>query len=218
MFRRPGPLANRLPIQRFLQHRLWQRLCELRPEDQVPPIVVCTLKLMTGKSKKLIKANHKKADDLKEGQAFDSAGTGLFQTPLIQMIANVMWFANKFYEGIDVSWFNFGHIECCIGEWMTGVRVNIDFTEAEYKSVFDGHLRDLIPFDKHTQSLLDKKCVKIHNRGRFHACVQPLSELANRGAAQFDAAIKEYEIRDHTESDGENGCLTEEGKMMAAAA
>ncbi|KAJ7473678.1 hypothetical protein B0H11DRAFT_2236507 [Mycena galericulata] len=93
---------------------------------------------------------------------------------------------------------------------MTGVRVNIDFTEAEYKSVFDGHLRDLIPFDKHTQSLLDKKCVKIHNRGRF--------QLANRGAAQFDAAIKEYEIRDHTESDGENGCLTEEGKMMAAAA
>ncbi|KAJ7431464.1 hypothetical protein B0H11DRAFT_1941692 [Mycena galericulata] len=159
-------------LAKMVFKRASQCRCELRTKSH--PIVICALKFMTGKSKKMIKANRKKADDLKEGQAFvykDSAGTRLFQTPLIQMLANVMWFANKFDEGI------------------------------EYPFYFN-------PFPMPTIALLLTVIPRL---------CSPLSELANRGATQFDAVIKEYEKRDHSESDGENGCLTEEGEMMAAA-
>ncbi|KAJ7494241.1 hypothetical protein B0H11DRAFT_1717334, partial [Mycena galericulata] len=90
--------------------RASQCRCELKTKSH--PIVICALKFMTGKSKKMIKANCKTADDLKRRAGIyfsphskDSAGTGLFQTPLIQMIANVMWFASKFDEGIEYPFY-----------------------------------------------------------------------------------------------------------------
>ncbi|KAF7366226.1 hypothetical protein MVEN_00499800 [Mycena venus] len=68
------------------------------------PVVTCALKFQTGGNKKILKANRKKAEDLLEGNSFvyedPVAKTGLYQTFLIQLIANLMWFANKSDEGI----------------------------------------------------------------------------------------------------------------------
>ncbi|KAJ6531516.1 hypothetical protein DFH09DRAFT_1093189 [Mycena vulgaris] len=68
--------------------------------------------------------------------------------------------------------------------------------------------------------LLEKICIKIHNRGRFRAGVQPLSRMPNAsslGIAAFQAAMKEYEQDEQTETDGENGYPSEVEPTSAAA-
>ncbi|KAJ6559416.1 hypothetical protein DFH09DRAFT_1316722 [Mycena vulgaris] len=65
-----------------------------------------------------------------------------------------------------------------------------------------------------------KLCIKIHNRGRFHAGVQPLSRMPNAsslGIAAFQAAMKEYEPDEQTETDEEDGYLSEVEPASAAA-
>ncbi|KAJ6528049.1 hypothetical protein B0H19DRAFT_1256268 [Mycena capillaripes] len=210
-------------------------------KTKAAPVVISALKFQTGGNKKILKANRKKAEDLKEGNSFDPvAKTGLYQTFLIQLIANLMFFANKHDEGIKYfAYFNpfpvsaialiLTVIECCIDEWLTGVRVAIEFSEADYRSVYNNHLRDLIAFGDATKKydLLEKIQIKIHNRGRhvsllvlcylseiphrFHAGVQPLSEVARApaiGPAAFAAALKEYEEGETTDTDGEDGYLS----------
>ncbi|KAJ6559536.1 hypothetical protein B0H19DRAFT_874276, partial [Mycena capillaripes] len=126
-------------------------------KTKAAPVVISALKFQTGGNKKILKANRKKAEDLKEGNSFvyedPVAKTGLYQTFLIQLIANLIFFANKHDEGIKYfAYFNtfpvsaialILTIECCIDEWLTGVRVAIEFSEADYRSVYNNHLRDL---------------------------------------------------------------------------
>ncbi|KAJ7931887.1 hypothetical protein B0H13DRAFT_2263439 [Mycena leptocephala] len=104
-------------------------------------------------------------------------------------------------------------IQCCIDEWVTGVRIQIEFTEAEYRSVYNNHLRDLIAFGEATKKydLLEKIQIEIHNRGRFHAGVQPISQTAQVpaiGPAAFAIALKEYEEGEETDTDGEDAYIS----------
>ncbi|KAJ7671903.1 hypothetical protein B0H17DRAFT_1208833 [Mycena rosella] len=207
------------------------------------PLVQCELKFQSGSNPKIMKLNRTKAEDLKEGKVFvyknPAQRKGLFQVFLIQMIANLMFFVNRHDEGIKyTAYFNPFPVTAItliltIDEWMTGVtgdnkqhtgpcvRVDIEFSEADYRSVYDGHLRDLIVYGKHTKKsdLLEKLCIKIHNRGRFHAGVQPISRLTSLsiGFDAFAAAIKEYEEADQTDTDGESSYLSELEAEAAAA-
>ncbi|KAJ7914203.1 hypothetical protein B0H13DRAFT_2270870 [Mycena leptocephala] len=94
----------------------------------------------------------------------------------------------------------------------------IEFTEAEYRSMYDNHLRDLIAFGEATKKydLLEKIQIKIHNRGQFHAGVQPISQMAQVpaiGPAAFAAALKEYEEGEETDTDGEDGYISPGDKV-----
>jgi hypothetical protein len=60
-------------------------------------------------------------------------------------------------------------MECGIDEWGTGIKTEIAFTAADYRPVFEAHLKTLREFEKHTKkhSLLDKICTKLYNVGRY---------------------------------------------------
>ena len=60
-------------------------------------------------------------------------------------------------------------MECGIDEWGTGVKIDIPFTAANYRPVFDAHLKCLHEFQEATKKhrLLDKICTKLYNVGQF---------------------------------------------------
>ena len=39
-------------------------------------------------------------------------------------------------------------IECCIDEWVTGMRTDISFTVQDYCGIYDSHLKCLQEFDE----------------------------------------------------------------------
>jgi hypothetical protein len=117
-------------------------------------------------------------------------------------------------------------IECCIDEWISGVRTDIPFSTALYKDVYQDHIRTLERFDKVTnQIILPNILVKLYNRGRwvlnlksrvtvvanmisrFHAGAMPISSVSAPSIPDevFHAALKEYEDDPRTETEGENG-------------
>ena len=59
-------------------------------------------------------------------------------------------------------------IECCIDEWISGIRADIPFSTALYKDVYEDHIRCLEHFNKVTKQLiLPNILVKLYNRGRL---------------------------------------------------
>jgi uncharacterized protein DUF6532 len=59
-------------------------------------------------------------------------------------------------------------IECCIDEWISGIRTDIPFSTALYKDVYEDHIRCLERFNKITKQLiLPNILVKLYNRGRY---------------------------------------------------
>jgi hypothetical protein len=116
-------------------------------------------------------------------------------------------------------------MECGIDEWGTGIKTDVAFTVADYRTVFDAHLRCLRDFREATKKheLLDKICTKLYNVGRyvinlfidrlsnfrfsFHSGAQPIASVitAAVSANAFAAALKEYEENSDTETDGEDG-------------
>ena len=60
-------------------------------------------------------------------------------------------------------------IECCIDEWVTGLKEDIKFTSAAYVSVYHGHLDSLQRFGERTApyKLLDKICCDLHDIARY---------------------------------------------------
>ena len=59
-------------------------------------------------------------------------------------------------------------IECCIDEWITGIKTDIPFSTALYKDVYEDHIRCLERFNKITKQLiLPNILVKLYNRGRY---------------------------------------------------
>lgn len=58
-------------------------------------------------------------------------------------------------------------IECCIDEWISGIRTDIPFSTTLYKDVYEDHIRCLERFDKITkQIILPNILLKLYNRGR----------------------------------------------------
>ena len=60
-------------------------------------------------------------------------------------------------------------MECGIDEWGTGIKTDVAFTAADYRTVFDSHLRCLRDFQEATKKyeLLDKICTKLYNIGWY---------------------------------------------------
>ncbi|KAG2157670.1 uncharacterized protein EDB93DRAFT_1078303 [Suillus bovinus] len=126
----------------------------------------------SSESRDVIRQNRDLAEALKDGSSFVfkvcSAmvyfHTGIYKTELLQDGINVMWFANRSDEGIVYNqFFNpmpiklivlmLTTIECCIDEWMQGVKEDIRFTAIAYGSVYHNHLNSLQCFDERTAAL-----------------------------------------------------------------
>ncbi|KAG1794062.1 hypothetical protein EV424DRAFT_1335561, partial [Suillus variegatus] len=104
---------------------------------------------------------------------------GIYKTELLQDGINVMWFANRSDEGIVYNqFFNpmpiklialmLTTIECCIDEWMQGVKEDIRFTAIAYGSVYNNHLNSLQRFDERTApyKLFERICDNLHDVAR----------------------------------------------------
>jgi len=59
-------------------------------------------------------------------------------------------------------------IECCIGEWTTGMRTDTAFTVQDYCRIYDSHLNCLQEFDGATKefSVLEGICARIYEDRR----------------------------------------------------
>ncbi|KAG2096658.1 hypothetical protein BD769DRAFT_1335435, partial [Suillus cothurnatus] len=119
----------------------------------------------TSRSIVTIKANHGLAESLKEGASFVfkdwEMKSGIYKSDLIQSGINDMWFANRIDEGIVYArYFDplpvkmlalvLTVMECCINEWLTGVREDIKFASVTYSPVYLVHLESLQRFEERT--------------------------------------------------------------------
>ncbi|KIK33404.1 hypothetical protein CY34DRAFT_99662, partial [Suillus luteus UH-Slu-Lm8-n1] len=82
---------------------------------------------------------------------------GVFRTKLTQKAANAVWFRNKKDEGIVFApYFTplpipamallYTAAGCCIDKWANGERIDIAFSEDEYKETYDKHIANLKKF------------------------------------------------------------------------
>ncbi|KAJ7840202.1 hypothetical protein B0H14DRAFT_2512693 [Mycena olivaceomarginata] len=172
----------------------------------------------SGQNRKNVRKNRQLAEDLKEGLGYcykefspnAAQRKGLYKAKIIQKSINQMWFNNRRDEG-DTHPELFGPafpkpafalvlsaIECSIDEWATGVKTDVPFTSADYRSVYQEHLKCLDQFEKHTapRDILGNILTRTHNIGRFHSGAQPLAPQASTSALSKD---------EETETDGENG-------------
>ncbi|KAG1796856.1 hypothetical protein EV424DRAFT_1274860, partial [Suillus variegatus] len=116
-------------------------------------------------SMEVIRSNQDLVESLKMGSVFvfknPSSKSGIYKTKLLQQGINVMWFLNRSDEGIIYhKYFNpmpvktialvLTMIECCINEWMQGIKEDIKFTLATYGAIFNHHLSSLQHFNKRT--------------------------------------------------------------------
>ncbi|KAJ7094999.1 hypothetical protein C8R44DRAFT_890125 [Mycena epipterygia] len=183
----------------------------------------------SGQNKKNVQKNRQLAEDLKDGLGFcykefpavAAKRKGLYKAPIIQKSANLMWFNNRRDEGATHPEL-FGPalpkpafalilsaIECSIDEWATGIKTDVPFTAADYRSVYQEHLTCLADFEKASgrRDILGNILTRVHNIGRFHSGAQPLAPTAHSSlsTAALNAAIQEYDDDEETVSDGENG-------------
>ncbi|KAG1897052.1 uncharacterized protein F5891DRAFT_1051148 [Suillus fuscotomentosus] len=134
-------------------------------------------------SNDVIRQNRDLAESLKDGSVFAfkdwKSKKGIYKTELLQLGINIMWFTNRHDEGvIHHKYFNpmpvevialvLTTIECCIDEWLQGLKEDIKFTSATYGTVYHGHFCSLQRFDERTApyKLLDKIRVNLHDVAR----------------------------------------------------
>lgn len=140
-----------------------------------------------------------------------SSKSGIYKTELLQQGINGMWFLNRGDEGVIYhKYFDpipiktialvLTAIECCVDEWLQGIKEDIKFTSASYGAVYNHHLRSLQRFDEHTApyKLLSKIRTNLHDTARFHAGVASLNPLSATSQghiddAAFEDAIQEYQ-------------------------
>ncbi|KAJ7732843.1 hypothetical protein B0H16DRAFT_1328495, partial [Mycena metata] len=200
-------------------------------KTKVRALVELVFGFESGQNKKNVRKNRQLAEDLKEGMGFcyrdspadPAARKGLYKAPIIQKSINLMWFNNRRDEGAkhpEIFGPQFpkpgfalvlSAIECSIDEWATGIKTDIPFTAADYRSVYEEHLKCLDDFEKHTSQradILGSILTRVHNIGRFHSGAQPIAPVASTSSlsrATLDAAVREFEEDEETEDDGENG-------------
>ncbi|KAG1818054.1 uncharacterized protein BJ212DRAFT_122398 [Suillus subaureus] len=172
-------------------------------------------------SNNVIRQNRDLAESLKDGAVFAFkdwvSKMGIYKMELLQLGINVMWFANRHDEGvIHHKYFNpmpievialvLTTIECCIDEWLQGLKEDIKFTSATYGTVYHGHFGSLQRFDERTApyKLLERIRTNLHNTARFHAGVDTLtiSSSASRiSDAAFEDAIREYRLEEQDDAE-----------------
>ncbi|KAG1764173.1 hypothetical protein EV702DRAFT_982245 [Suillus placidus] len=138
----------------------------------------------TSRSTAAIKQNRDLAESLKDESRFVfkdwEMKSGIYKTELIQAAVNDMWFANRNDEGVihgryfeplpvEIIALILTAIECCIDEWITGVKEDIKFSSNAYSSVYVGHLSSLQRFDERTSAykLLGKIADNILDIARY---------------------------------------------------
>ena len=90
-----------------------------------------------------------------------------FNPLTIEAVALVLSAVCKFRDYLQHTQTYRLQIECCIDEWISGIRSDIPFSTALYKDVYQDHIRCLERFDKVTnQLILPNILVKLYNRGR----------------------------------------------------
>ncbi|KAG2086371.1 hypothetical protein BD769DRAFT_1681213 [Suillus cothurnatus] len=167
-------------------------------------------------SREVIRENRDLAESLKTSSSFVfkdwTAKTGIYKTELLQDGINVMWFANRSNEGIihnkyfdpmpiEVIALTLTAIECCIDEWLQGIKEDIKFTATTYGSVYQTHLSSLQHFNERTApyKLLTRIRQNLHDVARFHAGVETPTTVSDRSRISdeaFEDAIREHQLQE----------------------
>ncbi|KAJ7787795.1 hypothetical protein B0H14DRAFT_2629001 [Mycena olivaceomarginata] len=187
-----------LDIAKLITSRTSQMRGELKTKVRV--LVKLTFSFESDQNKCNVRKNHQLAEDLKEGMGYAyktspskaDSRKGLYKAPLIQKSLNVMWFANCRSEGATYPEM-FGPIlhkptlalvltaiECGIDEWATGIKADVPFTSADYRSVYIDHIKAMTDFETRSapRDILGNILTRLHNIGRFHSGAQPLIATA----------------------------------------
>ncbi|KAG1842711.1 hypothetical protein C8R48DRAFT_678958 [Suillus tomentosus] len=144
-------------------------------------------------SREVIRQNRDLVESLKDGSSFVfkdwTAKTGIVH--------------NKYFKPmpIEVIALTLTAIECCIDEWLQGVKEDIKFTAATYGSIYQTHLSSLQRFDERTApyKLLERICDNLHDVAHFHAGVEILTTVSDASQISdeaFEDAIREYQLQD----------------------
>ncbi|KAF8193587.1 hypothetical protein K438DRAFT_1828910 [Mycena galopus ATCC 62051] len=214
-------------IAKLITSQMSQMRGEVKSE--VRGLIELTFGFASGQNKKNIRKNHQLAEDLKEdmGYAYEvnpskSQGRkGLYKAGIIQKTTNLMWFGNRRAEGaMNPEMFGpalpkptlalvLTAIECGIDEWATGIKTDVPFTSADYRTTYTDHIASLTAFEKRSapRDILGNILTRLHNVGRFHSGSQPLvaARTISLSTSAIDAAIKEYDENSETETEGEFG-------------
>ncbi|KAJ7347810.1 hypothetical protein DFH08DRAFT_698799 [Mycena albidolilacea] len=219
-------------IAKLITSRTSQMRGELK--TKVRALVELTFGFESGQNKRNVRKNRQLAEDLKEGMGYAyktspskaDSRKGLYKAPLIQKSLNVMWFANRRSEGATHPEM-FGPIlrkptlalvltaiECGIDEWATGIKADVPFTSADYRSVYIDHIKAMSDFETRSapRDILGNILTRLHNIGRFHSGAQPLVATApatSLSTSAIDAAIREYDEDEETVTEGELGEASE---------
>ncbi|KAJ7445476.1 hypothetical protein FB451DRAFT_1189156 [Mycena latifolia] len=237
-----------MPITPDIAKLITRRGSQMRGElkTKVRGLVELVFGFESGQNQKIVRKNRQLAEDLKEGMgycykefpAIAAQRRGMYKAKIIQRSSNLMWFNNRRDEGaMHPELFGpvfpkpafalvLTAIECSVDEWATGIKTDVAFTSADYRSVYLEHLKCLDEFEKHTapRGILTNILTRMHNLGRqvlvtfplllcahhflrFHSGAQPIAPIkkASLSKAVLDAAIREYDEDDNTETDGEDG-------------
>ncbi|KAJ7938024.1 hypothetical protein B0H13DRAFT_2261368 [Mycena leptocephala] len=120
-----------------------------------------------------------------------------------------MWFSNQRDEGAEYPELfgpifptAFALVLSAVSARLTTTRTKTDvpFTSADLRSVYQDD------FEKYTAPRHPGKY--LHNIGRFYSNAHPIAAVASTSAlscAALDAAVREYEEDENTETDGEHG-------------
>ncbi|KAG1747496.1 hypothetical protein EDD22DRAFT_958240 [Suillus occidentalis] len=162
----------------------------------------------TSNSNTVIRQNWDLAENLKDGSVFAfkdwAMKSGIYKMELLQLSINVMWFADQHDEGvIHHKYFNpmpikvialvLTTIECCIDEWLQGLKEDVKFMLATYGPVYHGHFSSLQCFNKYMApyKLLKKICVNLHNMAQYIDSVDTLSTISSSASWISDMAFKD---------------------------
>ncbi|KAG1750036.1 uncharacterized protein EDB91DRAFT_1244629 [Suillus paluster] len=182
-----APFPDGVAVEMRLAKEAWHEACEIKGiQVKLTPPAVKMLLLRI--SHEVIRKNRDLAESLKGGSAFAfkdwMSKTGIYKSELLQDSINIMWFANQNDEGIIYhKYFNpipvevvalvLTAIECCIDEWLQGLKEDIKFTLATYASIYQAHFDSLQCFHKHMApyKLLERLCDSLHDRARCRSTV-----------------------------------------------
>ncbi|KAG1725242.1 hypothetical protein EDB19DRAFT_1915159 [Suillus lakei] len=151
-------------------------------------------------SNTVIRQNRDLAESLKDGSVFAfkdwELKKGIYKTELLQLVST----SCGFYRSCLTT------IECCIDEWLQGLKEDVKFTSATYGTVYHGHFGSLQHFDEHTApyKLLKRICVNLHDTAHFHAGVDTLtisSSASQISDMAFEDAIREYQPEEQDDAE-----------------
>ncbi|KAJ7728991.1 hypothetical protein B0H14DRAFT_3718746 [Mycena olivaceomarginata] len=179
-------------IAKLITSRTSQMRGELK--TKVSALVELTFGFESGQNKCNVRKNRQLVEDLKEGMGEGATHPEMFGPILCKPMLALVWTA----------------IECGIDEWATGIKADVPFTSADYRSVYIDHTKAMTDFEMCSapHDILGNILTCLHNIGHFHSGAQPLVATApatSLSTSAIDAAIREYDEDEETVTEGELG-------------